>query len=419
MNLFSRRIRLGILANEFLDPSIGRMGGFGWAARSAANVFKDRPELGVDPVFLTGSHRGNRERRTVLTEGVRLVLKRRRWHENAITLARERLDLVLAIEYRPNYDPVFRAIPTVPIVTWVRDPHSPADEAKIFSLRIPGRESVQPAGIWRIHSRGLAKIAGWSKLFRRPVLLANKMAHLRAKNEATYGLPASDIVLPNPDIIDYRAEPGAKSEYPLVVFLGRLDPIKRPWLFLNLARRFPEVDFLMLGANQQRRKPGAWQPEDIPSNVQMPGHVGGAEKLRALESAWVLVNTSIHEESPVSVFEALACRTPVLTYEDWGGIADRFGASIGQHPGTGMTGLDPLARELRRLLEDHAWRQAPGRSGREWVTREHSTERFIRCFAEVCRATGRRVFRGDPAGPGPEPGSPNARSKVTTGAEDL
>jgi glycosyltransferase involved in cell wall biosynthesis len=395
MPLFSRPIRLGILANEFLDPAIGRMGGFGWAARSAADVFRERPELGVDPVFLTGEHYADEERETVVTQGTRLILKRRRWHENARALAREKLDLVLAVEYRTSYDPIFRAIPFTPLVIWVRDPRSPSDEEKVFSLRVPGRQSIRPAGIWRSHSRGLARVARWSRLFRRPVLLANKMAYLRAKNEATYGLPASDLVLPNPDVVDYRRDRGRQSERPRVVFLGRLDPIKRPWLFLELARRFTEVEFLMLGSNQQQGKAGAWQPAEIPSNVRMPGHVTGEEKLRMLESAWVLVNTSIHEESPVSVLEALASETPVLSFEDWGAIASRFGATIGQHPGTGMTGLDELARMLSRLLDDHDWRQSLGRKGRAWVMQEHSTERFIRCFADAGAATGRLVFQPD------------------------
>jgi hypothetical protein len=31
-------LKLGILANEFLGPDIGRLGGFGWAARSAGRA---------------------------------------------------------------------------------------------------------------------------------------------------------------------------------------------------------------------------------------------------------------------------------------------------------------------------------------------------------------------------------------------
>ena len=37
------------------------------------------------------------------------------------------------------------------------------------------------------------------------------------------------------------------SPTPLVVFLGRLDPYKRPWLLVELARAFPGVNFVVAG----------------------------------------------------------------------------------------------------------------------------------------------------------------------------
>lgn len=389
MSLFSRPIKLGILANEFLDPSIGRVGGFGWAARTAADVFEANPELGVEPVFLSGEHRVDGERQTTVSNGTRLVLRRRGWRENYLALARERIDIILTIEYRPSYDALLWAQPTTPVIVWVRDPHTPADNAKIFSLRVPGGDGATPAGLWRVNSRRLSKIAGWSRLVRRPVLLANKMAYLRAKNQATYDLPPSDLVLPNPDVIDYKRETRPKGDRASVVFLGRLDPIKRPWLFIELARRIPDVEFLMLGTNHQAGRPGAWQPEDVPTNVRMLGHVSGREKVRLLERALVLVNTSIHEESPVSVLEALACQTPPVTYEDWGDIVQRFGTVIGQHPGDGVAGLDALESAVRRLLHDEETRRQLGATGRSWVMQEHNTERFIESFAHIVQLTGR------------------------------
>jgi hypothetical protein len=86
-------------------------------------------------------------------------------------------------------------------------------------------------------------------------------------------------------VIDYAAPLPGKSDGPRVVFLARLDPYKRPWLFVELARRFPGVGFLLLGRTHFSGL-GSWTPEAVPPNLKVMGHLDGAEKLRLLASAW-------------------------------------------------------------------------------------------------------------------------------------
>jgi hypothetical protein len=47
-----KRIRLGIVTDEHLGHSGSRKGGFGWATQQVGSVFRQRPELGIDPVVL-------------------------------------------------------------------------------------------------------------------------------------------------------------------------------------------------------------------------------------------------------------------------------------------------------------------------------------------------------------------------------
>jgi len=42
---------VGIVADEFLDPALGRLAGFGWAARRFADLFNRSPHLGVRPLY--------------------------------------------------------------------------------------------------------------------------------------------------------------------------------------------------------------------------------------------------------------------------------------------------------------------------------------------------------------------------------
>ena len=382
-------LTVGIVADEFLDPALGRLGGFGWAARRFAEVFNRSPELGVRPVYLSGApHRARRGATKPLTSnGTRLVRLGNRLPINMLRLLGQRVDVLITIDYRRSYDRVLKALPFTPVITWVRDPRTPADIEKMYSLRIPGREGEKPKGL---HAQDTTKLAAHVKgawFVKRKVLLANKMPHMIAKDEETYGLPPSPFVLPNPSLFDYEQTSVQKSERPSVAFLARLDPIKRPWLFVDLARRFSGVDFLMMGQAHFEGE-GGWAPSDIPSNLHLLGYLSSEEKRDVLARAWVLVNTSIHEETPVSVLEALAHETPVISYEDWGKLVARHGITIGQHYGTGEQGLADLEAALRELLTNNEKRAELGARGRVYVESTHNDEQFLAAFWELCNVAG-------------------------------
>lgn len=379
----SQSVRLGIVANEFFDPDLGRMGGFGWAARRAAMTFMNHPKAKISPVFLTAQLRTfHNKPHPSKSRGIPIVLLHGRRPKNIVRLARQRIDVFLSIDYRPSYDPVFEAAPLTPIITWVRDPRPPEDVRKMHTLRIPGKPDVKPDGIHVNNTRALAAQAWQFAFLQRRVVLANKMPHMTKKAEPTYNLPPSPYVLSNPSLLDYSALDVEKSTRPTVIFLGRLDPIKRPWLFFELARRVPEVDFLMMGQNHFNGA-GAWEPSSVPPNLQMLGHVSGQDKLDVLSRAWILVNTSIHEETPVSVLEALAFETPIVSYEDWGDLVSRHGIVIGQREGTGEDGLDDLESAVRTLLVNHEERRILGAKGSTYVQSTHSDENFLRQFLHL------------------------------------
>ena len=174
-------VRVGIVANEFFDPSLGRMGGFGWAARKAATTFAEHPEQHITPVFLTAQLRAFQGRAHPTTSGgIPLLLLHNRRLKNTVRLLRARIDVFLSIDYRTSYAPVFRAAPLTPIITWVRDPRPPRDVRKMFTLRIPRQPEAAPQGIHTNDTRRLARHAWRRAFFHRRVVLANKMPHMVA-----------------------------------------------------------------------------------------------------------------------------------------------------------------------------------------------------------------------------------------------
>jgi glycosyltransferase involved in cell wall biosynthesis len=384
----TERIKLGIIADEFFDLELGRRGGFGWAARQVALLFNREPELNVEVVFLSRTVRTNNGAPSeVRVHDTRLLTRTEGRLADVRRLRAERFDLLLMIDYRPSYRFFAAALPRTPIIIWVRDPRTPEDVRKLDTLRIPGAAGVRPQGIEAPDCTSLGRIVGGSRVLGRPVLFATPAPELVAKVPATYGVaPREVFLLPNPVDLD----PGGairKCARPRVLFLGRLDPIKRPWLFTELAEQFPEVEFVFLGQSHFEGE-GAWRPDGLPPNVRTPGHMDGARKLEMLSSAWLLVNTSIHEALAVSFLEALACETPIVSCQNVEGVASRFGEYVGRSDGDGLDALPRFAEALRRLLRDEAMRTRLGRAGRAWVSETHNTARFLSAFGALCAKVG-------------------------------
>jgi glycosyltransferase involved in cell wall biosynthesis len=375
-------VRVGIVCGEFLQPGATRIGGFGWAAARAAQELR---RAGEEPLFVCPDVEALRDHPPAFGE-TRLIAKR----DGAVAFVRElrgaRPDVLLSIDYRPSYDTAFKALPRTPVIVWVRDPRPPEDVAAVGRIRIPGRpEDEEPQGLGAIDCTPLGTIMGWSRVLRRPVTFASPAPDaLTPKAPGTYGHdPGRLELLPNPIGVD--REPGPKARAPRVVFLARLDPYKRPWLFAELARAFPDVEFVMVGQSHFTGA-GAWEPSDPPANLRIAGNLAGEEKLRELDAAWVLVNTSPHEALAVSFQEALASRTPLLACVDTEGVVSRFGISVGRFPGDGLDALPALREGLTRLLGDDDLRGRLGREGREWVCGRHTPERFVAAFRSLAEA---------------------------------
>ena len=382
----NKRIKLGVIANEFFELSISRMGGFGWAASQVAKCFNSDPDLGVDLVFLSGELTSEAIGSDTLVHETRLIPYQQNQFEYCRRIWAEGIDIILAIDYRPSYRSLFKFLPRTPILVWVRDPRPPEDVEKIQTTRIPGQENILPKGLDPIDCTSLAKVVKFSKWLRRPVLFATPATFLADKVPGTYGVKPPEVAF-LPNIIDIEPGEVIKSDHPRVIFLARLDPYKRPWLFAELARHFPDVEFMFLGKAHHQGE-GAWEPDSLPDNLRLMGHVDGEKKLQLLSSAWVLVNTSIHEGLAVSFQEALKCETPILSCLDPENAVSRFGIYVGRWDGTGLEGMPKFVEGLTRLLEDKELRTRLGKEGRQWVTETHNKSRFLEAFNNLCTRAG-------------------------------
>lgn len=108
-------MKLGIVANEFFEEKIGRMGGFGWAARQVATFFNSRPALNVEVLFLAAGIKNCSGARYTHIHNTTLVFESTQ-STYGKTIRRHAIDLLLTIDYRPRYRRVLDVLGHVPTI---------------------------------------------------------------------------------------------------------------------------------------------------------------------------------------------------------------------------------------------------------------------------------------------------------------
>jgi glycosyltransferase involved in cell wall biosynthesis len=273
---------------------------------------------------------------------------------------------------------------------WVLDPWTAEDIIACQSLRIPGQADVTPWG-FDTDGYGMRRYADIQRRRRSHSareILAISAPSLASKISSAYGVtPSAELItLPYPlsDDITCRR---TRSATPKLTLLGRLDPIKRPWIFIELAKRFPDLAFIVIGVPNHSGT-GMWTPKYLPNNVVMLGHVDGNEKYSILCESWALISASIHEGLPISFVEALYCGVPLISSQNPDFVATRFGRYVGRWDGAGLEAIAVFSDAIRDLLDDPArWAQT-GAAGRAWARKNHGEGAFLASFERICEALG-------------------------------
>jgi glycosyltransferase involved in cell wall biosynthesis len=198
------------------------------------------------------------------------------------------------------------------------------------------------------------------------------------KTTRMYRLKAQPGFLPNPLRLGHGV--AVKALEPTVCFLGRWDARKRPEMFLELAKEFPDVRFTFAGGclNDAGRDARLREQAATLKNVECPGWIGAAERAAILDRAWILINTSTRECLPVSYLEAGERRCAILSHCN----ADDFASSFGYWAQRGD--LTEFIDGLRFLLAEDRWR-ACGERAFAYVSATHEYDRVIDQHVEVYR----------------------------------
>ena len=214
--------------------------------------------------------------------------------------------------------------------------------------------------------------AGWVAITRREVLsFQDYGVDTRQVRVIPNGIEPEEFHHADPDDFRQRHQLG---EQPLLVFLGRLDPVKGPDLlldaFIRIAARFPAWVLLFAGPDGGQLASLRATARTLGGRVQFLGHVPLQDKASLLKAASLVIVPSRSEAMSLVALEAGICATPVLmTTEcgfddlpDSGGgdlvAADAGAIAIGLEKMLGAAdGLHDRGRKLRDyVLERYTWK---------------------------------------------------------------
>jgi len=193
---------------------------------------------------------------------------------------------------------------------------------------------------------------------------------------------------------------GLKPATAIVLFAGRLDPVKRPLLLPEVARELRRIacsplargrgkaatHFVVAGDGPDAaRLRSVIQAHRLEKDFTLLGHV--ADMAELLAEADVLLIPSQGEGIPLVLLEALAMQVPVVACRA-GAIEEALPADCGVLVEPGAYEETRLAEALQELLGDPARRAAMGRRGRVFVEKNHSAEDTRRRYRELIEEVG-------------------------------
>lgn len=180
------------------------------------------------------------------------------------------------------------------------------------------------------------------------------------------GLPAANISVVPPGVEPRFRPGGVRAPAPLVVAVGRLVPVKRFDLLIEvLARlrpRHPGLEAVIVGEGYERPAlEGRIRTLGASGWLSLPGRLDEYDLVDLYQRAWVVASASSHEGWGMTLTEAGACATPAVATRITG-HADAVTDGV-----TGLLAGSPADLEgaLDSVLSDPALRQRLGAAARE------------------------------------------------------
>ncbi|HEX2529992.1 MAG TPA: glycosyltransferase family 4 protein [Burkholderiaceae bacterium] len=165
-----------------------------------------------------------------------------------------------------------------------------------------------------------------------------------------------------------------------VLWVNNLRQFKRPDLFLELAKRLPQLSFHMVGG----APPGfdalfesiKQQASKVP-NLVFHGHIPYQETGLKYARTRIFVNTSDSEGFPNSYLQAWVRGTPVVAFFDPDGVIRR------ERLGAAVSSIDQMTDVVRKLAADQAYWSETSKRCKEYMARTHDEDCILAPYLEL------------------------------------
>jgi glycosyltransferase involved in cell wall biosynthesis len=177
-----------------------------------------------------------------------------------------------------------------------------------------------------------------------------------------------------PPGVDPLKVPKAKPRKKITIgWIARVTGVKNPMRALEIARLFPDADFLIAGGGDLLEQ----VKSQAPRNTKVLGWTD-APKLFAASD--VILSTSENEGMPIALIEAQLASKPVVATKV-GGVAE---VVINNKTGfvTGKN-TEELAKALQKLIDSKALRTTQGRAAKAHATKAFCVEQMIKAHVSL------------------------------------
>lgn len=388
-----KQIKVGLLVGEFFSNSLpfckGK-GGYGMLARNYIAEFIPCEEIEMD--CICGYNQEDELLITTIDDRKNVLFlpdslaslpaknRLRRLNYQLNPLARKKMrkivdqyDVFLSVEFSHiAYDVMSLASRGQKMILWIQDPRTLSDWEELDTLSVIRQTGYRPNPQFA---------ALLNRLVRQHRLeLVSQGRCLIEKAKEIYRLPAGIPVefMPNPirfpnentdELLDHKRRQ--------IVFLGRLDSVKRPWIVGEVAKRMPQYDFYFAGNNHEPRMKEIMAPYQAVDNCHFLGHIEGEQKAELLRKSMILINTSIHEAVPISFLEALSYGTLLVSNRNPDDLTSRFGYYTGQINGEGYDGVEEFVRGIERIMSDPAAYRESAKAAMGYIREVHAISSFV------------------------------------------
>lgn len=340
-----KKIRVGLIIDEFFGAANTAYGGYGFLARNYISKYIPDENIHLEILLGRGKKRYIPEEYNV--DGTKLYrLPRKPWFAKQ-WLRAKKYDIYISIELTESYVLENELDRSKKLILWIQDPRPIYEWEEIETVKLFPETCYYNQKIYDL-------VHNWYIQDRVKFISQGYFLNQKAKDLYRLDKKTSIDYVPNPIEVNSNFDINSYHKKNMIIFLGRIESVKRGWLFCEIAKNLPQYNFYILGQTFREKAENTeimHQYYDI-ENLNFLGHIDGDEKEYYLKNSKILVNTSIHEALPISFLEALSFGTLLVSNRNPESLTSKFGIHVGEVLGDGFDKINLYVDAIEEIMEN-------------------------------------------------------------------